>query len=158
SQNMCRLGDGFPKQKASPHARSLPSGTLKRPGGTLRMWPSIRRWQSGSWQSCWKAVISAILLERPMTPSLPRSAKACPRWRGAPGLSARAEHRSKSISVPLITKEPEPLSSAETPIEQPFMSRKSGATEIFLIRHADALPAGDEIVPGGTYDDQPLSS
>jgi probable phosphoglycerate mutase len=50
------------------------------------------------------------------------------------------------------------LSSAETPIEQPFMSRKSGATEIYLIRHGDALPAGDEIVPGGTYDDQPLSS
>jgi broad specificity phosphatase PhoE len=38
------------------------------------------------------------------------------------------------------------------------MSRKSGATEIYLIRHGDALPAGDEIVPGGTYDDQPLSS
>jgi len=50
------------------------------------------------------------------------------------------------------------LSSAETPIEQPFMSRKSGATEIYLIRHGDALPGGDEIVPGGTYDDQPLSS
>ncbi len=50
------------------------------------------------------------------------------------------------------------MSSAETPIEQPFLSRKSGATEIFLIRHGDALPTGDEIVPGGTYDDQPLSS
>jgi broad specificity phosphatase PhoE len=50
------------------------------------------------------------------------------------------------------------LSSVETPIEQPFLSRKNGATEIFLIRHGDALPAGDEIVPGGTYDDQPLSS
>lgn len=50
------------------------------------------------------------------------------------------------------------MSSAETPIEQPFMSRKSGAAEIYLIRHGDALPAGDEIVPGGTYDDQPLSS
>jgi broad specificity phosphatase PhoE len=50
------------------------------------------------------------------------------------------------------------LSSAETPIEQPFLSRKYGATEIFLIRHGDALPAGDEIVPGGTYDEQPLSS
>ncbi len=50
------------------------------------------------------------------------------------------------------------MSSAETPIEQPFLSRKHGAAEIFLIRHGDALPAGDEIVPGGTYDDQPLSS
>ena len=50
------------------------------------------------------------------------------------------------------------MSEVETPIEQPFLSRKNGATEIFLIRHGDALPAGDEIVPGGTYDDQPLSS
>lgn len=50
------------------------------------------------------------------------------------------------------------MSDVETPIEQPFLSRKNGATEIFLIRHGDALPAGDEIVPGGTYDDQPLSS
>lgn len=50
------------------------------------------------------------------------------------------------------------MSSVETPIELPFLSRKNGAAEIFLIRHGDALPAGDEIVPGGTYDDQPLSS
>ncbi len=38
-----------------------------------------------------------------------------------------------------------------------FLSRKQGAAELYLIRHGDALPAGDEIVPGGTYDDQPLS-
>jgi probable phosphoglycerate mutase len=50
------------------------------------------------------------------------------------------------------------LSGAETQTEQSFMSRKSGATEVYLIRHGDALPGGDEIVPGGTYDDQPLSS
>ena len=50
------------------------------------------------------------------------------------------------------------MSEVETPIEQPFLSRKNGATEIFLIRHGDALPAGDAIVPGSTYDDQPLSS
>lgn len=42
----------------------------------------------------------------------------------------------------------------ETP---PFPSRKHGAAELYLIRHGDALPDGDEIVPGGTYDDQPLS-
>lgn len=41
--------------------------------------------------------------------------------------------------------------------EPPFPSRKQGAAELYLIRHGDALPAGDEIVPGGTYDDQPLS-
>ena len=49
------------------------------------------------------------------------------------------------------------LSIPETPVSHPFLSRKNGATEIYLIRHGDALPAGDEIVPGGTYDDQPLS-
>ncbi len=49
------------------------------------------------------------------------------------------------------------MSSLESPAAPPFLSRKAGAAEIFLIRHGDALPAGDEIVPGGTYDDQPLS-
>jgi 2,3-bisphosphoglycerate-dependent phosphoglycerate mutase len=37
-----------------------------------------------------------------------------------------------------------------------FLSLKGGATEIYLIRHADALPGADEVTPGG-YDDQPLS-
>jgi probable phosphoglycerate mutase len=49
------------------------------------------------------------------------------------------------------------LSNNESPADPPFLSRKNGAAEIFLIRHGDALPGGDEIVPGGTYDDQPLS-
>jgi broad specificity phosphatase PhoE len=39
----------------------------------------------------------------------------------------------------------------------PFMSR-ANATEILLIRHADALPDPTEVVPGGSYDDQPLSA
>jgi broad specificity phosphatase PhoE len=38
----------------------------------------------------------------------------------------------------------------------PFLSRKRGGTEIYLIRHADALPEADEVVAGG-YDDQALS-
>jgi 2,3-bisphosphoglycerate-dependent phosphoglycerate mutase len=37
-----------------------------------------------------------------------------------------------------------------------FLSLKGGATEIYLIRHADALPGAEEVTPGG-YDDQPLS-
>ncbi len=43
------------------------------------------------------------------------------------------------------------------PPKDSFLRLKNGATELYLIRHGDALPAGDEIVPGGTYDDQPLS-
>jgi broad specificity phosphatase PhoE len=38
-----------------------------------------------------------------------------------------------------------------------FLSRKSGATEIFLIRHGDAFPGPEAVLPGGKYDDQPLS-
>jgi broad specificity phosphatase PhoE len=49
------------------------------------------------------------------------------------------------------------LSTSDADETPPFLSRKSGAAELYLIRHGDALPAGDEIVPGGTYDDQPLS-
>src|SRR5215472_1662966 len=37
-----------------------------------------------------------------------------------------------------------------------FLSLKGGATELYLIRHADALPGAEEVTPGG-YDDQPLS-
>jgi len=40
----------------------------------------------------------------------------------------------------------------------PFLNRKQGATEIFLVRHADALPEANEVVPGGSYDFQPLSA
>jgi broad specificity phosphatase PhoE len=38
----------------------------------------------------------------------------------------------------------------------PFLSLKSGSTEIYLIRHADALPGAEEVTQGG-YDDQALS-
>jgi probable phosphoglycerate mutase len=48
------------------------------------------------------------------------------------------------------------LATAEPPKDS-LLRLKNGATELYLIRHGDALPAGDEIVPGGTYDDQPLS-
>jgi probable phosphoglycerate mutase len=49
------------------------------------------------------------------------------------------------------------VSTPDSPETPPFLSRKHGAVELYLIRHGDALPGGDEIVPGGTYDDQPLS-
>jgi broad specificity phosphatase PhoE len=38
----------------------------------------------------------------------------------------------------------------------PFLGLENGSTEIYLIRHADALPDADEVVDGG-YDDQSLS-
>ncbi len=42
------------------------------------------------------------------------------------------------------------------PETDPFLSLKRGATEVYLIRHADALPGADEVVGGG-YDEQALS-
>jgi 2,3-bisphosphoglycerate-dependent phosphoglycerate mutase len=38
----------------------------------------------------------------------------------------------------------------------PFLRLENGSTEIYLVRHADALPGADEVVDGG-YDDQSLS-
>ena len=38
----------------------------------------------------------------------------------------------------------------------PFLRLRNGGTEVYLIRHADALPSAGEVVGGG-YDDQSLS-
>ncbi len=46
--------------------------------------------------------------------------------------------------------------AAPTDAPDLFLSLKRGATEIYFIRHADALPSADEVASGG-YDDQPLS-
>jgi probable phosphoglycerate mutase len=43
-------------------------------------------------------------------------------------------------------------------MEDPFLLRHSSAAELFIVRHADAIPEGDEIIPSGIYDDLPLSS
>ena len=42
-------------------------------------------------------------------------------------------------------------------MDDPFLMRRDGAAELFLIRHADAIPDADEIIPSGVYDDLPLS-
>jgi broad specificity phosphatase PhoE len=42
-------------------------------------------------------------------------------------------------------------------MDDPFLMRRGGAAELFLIRHADAIPEADEIIPSGVYDDLPLS-
>ncbi len=42
-------------------------------------------------------------------------------------------------------------------MNDPFLFQRDRAAELFLIRHADAIPEEDEIIPGGIYDDLPLS-
>jgi probable phosphoglycerate mutase len=48
------------------------------------------------------------------------------------------------------------VSQSTVPAGDPFLSLKSGSTEIYLIRHADALPGAEEVTQG-SYDDQALS-
>ena len=47
-------------------------------------------------------------------------------------------------------------SGAEQLRDEPFLTLKSGATEVYLIRHGDALPVAQEII-AGDYDAQALS-
>jgi probable phosphoglycerate mutase len=42
-------------------------------------------------------------------------------------------------------------------MEDPFLFQREHATELFIVRHADAIPDEDEIIPSGMYDDLPLS-
>ena len=42
-------------------------------------------------------------------------------------------------------------------MDDPFLMQRSEIAELFLIRHADAIPEADEIIPSGIYDDLPLS-
>ena len=42
-------------------------------------------------------------------------------------------------------------------MQDPFLFRRSDAAELFIVRHADAIPEEDEIIPSGIYDDLPLS-
>ncbi|MGZ3610353.1 MAG: histidine phosphatase family protein [Ktedonobacteraceae bacterium] len=42
-------------------------------------------------------------------------------------------------------------------MNDPFLFQRDNAAELFLIRHADAIPEEDEIIPSGVYDDLPLS-
>lgn len=50
------------------------------------------------------------------------------------------------------------IPGAEQPQQpDPFMSLKSGGVELYIVRHADALPDANEVVHGG-YDEQALSA
>ena len=42
-------------------------------------------------------------------------------------------------------------------MEDPFLFRHTNAAELFLVRHGDAIPDEDEIIPSGLYDNLPLS-
>jgi len=42
-------------------------------------------------------------------------------------------------------------------MEDPFLMKRGDATELFIVRHGDAIPDADEIIPSGIYDDLPLS-
>src|SRR5215467_9359015 len=43
-------------------------------------------------------------------------------------------------------------------MQDPFLFRREHAAELFIVRHADAIPEADEIIPGGIYDNLPLSA
>lgn len=55
----------------------------------------------------------------------------------------------------IVPVKPELFSFIESKTD-PFLSLESGSTEVYLIRHGDALPGADEVADG-VYDDQPLS-
>jgi 2,3-bisphosphoglycerate-dependent phosphoglycerate mutase len=42
-------------------------------------------------------------------------------------------------------------------MDDPFLIQRSHAAELFIIRHGDAIPGADEIIPSGIYDNLPLS-
>lgn len=42
-------------------------------------------------------------------------------------------------------------------IQDPFLMQRAHAAELYLIRHGDAIPDADEIIPSGVYDNLPLS-
>jgi probable phosphoglycerate mutase len=41
--------------------------------------------------------------------------------------------------------------------QDPFLIKPVHSAELYLIRHGDAIPEADEIIPSGTYDNLPLS-
>jgi 2,3-bisphosphoglycerate-dependent phosphoglycerate mutase len=42
-------------------------------------------------------------------------------------------------------------------MNEPFLTRRTQAAELWLIRHGDAIPGPEEIIPSGVYDNLPLS-
>jgi len=67
------------------------------------------------------------------------------------------ERYRQSMSDEIQHPEAEPAEATpERATADPFLSLKRGGTEIYLIRHADALPGAEEVADGG-YDEQALS-
>jgi probable phosphoglycerate mutase len=42
-------------------------------------------------------------------------------------------------------------------MQDPFLFRSEQVAELFIVRHGDAIPDEDEIIPSGVYDNLPLS-
>src|SRR5258708_31210909 len=42
-------------------------------------------------------------------------------------------------------------------MEDPFLIQRTNAAELYIVRHADAIPGPEEIIPSGVYDNLPLS-
>src|SRR5207248_11330515 len=42
-------------------------------------------------------------------------------------------------------------------MEDPFLLQRKHTAELFIVRHGDAIPGADEIIPSGIYDNLPLS-
>jgi broad specificity phosphatase PhoE len=42
-------------------------------------------------------------------------------------------------------------------MEDPFLIQRANAAELYIVRHADAIPGPEEIIPSGVYDNLPLS-
>ena len=61
------------------------------------------------------------------------------------------------ISDTSPTTVPGELESSDEAAVDPFLSLKRGATEMYLIRHGDALPGDTDLVSGSSYDEQGLS-
>jgi broad specificity phosphatase PhoE len=74
-------------------------------------------------------------------------------------LSPSCEQPTSSMKGPRMTTPNSPSDRAQRlddEMADAFLSLKRGGTELYLIRHADALPGAEEVVAGG-YDDQALS-
>src|SRR5260370_37973533 len=73
------------------------------------------------------------------------------RWLDRSYASWRNEGYLQQRNIQLVDEEP------FNTMQDPFLFQHNYAAELFIVRHADAIPEADEIIPSGIYDDLPLS-
>src|SRR5260370_3221760 len=73
------------------------------------------------------------------------------RWLDRSYASWRNEGYLQQRNIQLVDEEP------FNTMQDPFLFQHNYAAELFIVRHADAIPEEDEIIPSGVYDDLPLS-